>query len=105
MNNEVCQKFVDQYRRNTYIYPNVIKRNCGGTITEICNYLEARDDLQKAYVVLCPCCSHASYYDSLNDIPQEFNCPHCDNESIIPINSSFIRAIYKKIGNRREKND
>ena len=94
-------EFIEKYYRvNQYIYPGVLHRNLGIDIKDIYSFLDLCSNaniLKPYFEVYCQNCNRFTgvFFDSIFSIPEEIECPHCNNDIDDLLKSSVV--IYKVI--------
>lgn len=90
--------FMSRYRKNDWVYPDVIHRELRIHIKDVYEVLEvcAEQGLVEQYLqIYCPKCQRftGNYYKTALEIPELVNCVHCDEEIDSPLQHAII--IYK----------
>lgn len=98
IDNKKIAQFFGHYKRDTWLYPSVIKRVFSISTSEtyhFLNGLEKEGIIKPYYELYCPRCSKTyGIVESINQIPDYFECEIC-NEELSGIENSVV--IYKVI--------
>ena len=90
--------FFKYYRKGMWLYPGVLKRKFGISISDVYELLydlEKKNILQSYYELYCGGCQKSNGYVRLfNELPEEFECELCHLE-LPTLNNSVL--IYKVI--------
>lgn len=91
-------EFLGHYRSNQWIYPGAMHNSLKMPIKDVYEVLElcTEKGLTEQFLeIYCPFCQRFTGYicKTIMDIPEEVNCPHCDNEIQTP--SKYAVIIYQ----------
>lgn len=90
--------FMSRYRKNSWVYPDVIHRELHihiKTVYEVLEVCAEQGMLEQYLQIYCPKCQRftGNYYKTALEIPEFVNCVHCDEEIEYPLQHAII--IYK----------
>ena len=88
-------EYLERYRSGRWIYPRAMHRSLKTSIKDVYEVLElcVEEGLLEQYLdIYCPFCQRFTgyIYKTIMDIPEELNCPHCDNEIQDPSRHAVI---------------
>jgi len=88
-------EYLELYRSGQWIYPGAMHRSLKISINDVYEILElcAEGGLAERYLdIYCPFCQRFTgfIYKTIMDIPEELNCPYCDNEIQDPSKHAVI---------------
>lgn len=93
-------EFLNHYRKNYWVYPGAMHRELKIDIKLTYEILETCVEagvLERYLDIHCPKCKYltSNYYKTITEIPEEVNCPHCEEEILNPIDYAMV--IYRVI--------
>lgn len=81
---ETFCEFIKKYKQNNYIFLNVLKNKTKiktESLQKILEVMVKQNILKKKLSLICPnCMTTNGYYDSIEEIANEYTCLHCDEE-------------------------
>ena len=88
-------EYLGRYRSGQWIYPGAMHRSLKISIKDVYEVLElcVEGGLAERYLdIYCPFCQRFTgfIYKTIMDIPEELNCPYCDNEIQDPSKHAVI---------------
>lgn len=91
--------FMKKFKKDTWIYPGVIKRNFSFTtkaIYQILNQMEKQGILKSYYELYCSCCQKSTGTAKVfNELPDTFFCELCNRELHTLENTVLIYQVVK----------
>ena len=87
--------FLGRYRSGQWIYPGAMHRSLRISIKDVYEVLEwcVEGGIIEQYLeIYCPFCQRftGSIYKTIMDVPEQVNCPQCDNEIQDPSKHAII---------------
>lgn len=92
-------KTLQRFKKNEVIYPGLIARRGGFNLQnayKLLKDIEKLNYIEHAFVINCPSCSEEHLYNSVGDVPDEFECSKCGYSNPINVFSDVL-IVYKVV--------